>query len=377
MERNPFIYGSEVTGEDFWDRERERHDLKRDIMNCQNVVIYSKRRMGKTSLVKEVLRALPEGKFITAYVDLYPTSSVEDFVGRYASAITYSVRGPMDRALLEVKSLLKSFTPSLTLDDDGKPVFTLDFGRRAKEYLLLEEVLEAFPKYCSKKNKHGVFVLDEFQQIGVYDKDHKLEATLRSHFQTHNDVAYIFLGSKKHLLMDIFSGPKRPFYHSSKMFPLGEMEEDIMMKCVEKGFVKTGCRISSDDAQYLVRLAENHPYYTQRLAHSVWDLMTGGKCVVDRKAIDAAFETIIHESSDYFYSLCELLTPHQLNALKVASHIREGEKIFSKDFLKKYNWQKDSLKQALDSLVEKDMLSREEGTYKIDDIFFRKWLASN
>lgn len=374
MKRNPFIYGVEASGDAFWDREDERRELKRDVGNCQNVVIFSKRRLGKTSLVKEVLRSLSEREFITAYVDLYPTTSVEDFASRYATAVAHAVRGPVDKALIEIKNLLRSFTPALTVDDEGKPVFTLDFGRKAKEDVLLEEVLEAFPKYCREKNKTGVCVLDEFQQIASYDKKHKLEATLRSHFQTHQNVAYIFLGSKKHLLTDIFSLPNRPFYHSSKMLPLGDMDRKIMMSCIEERFKKTGCKISSEDAGLIIQLSEGHIYYAQRLAHSVWNAIVIKDQIVNSEIIENAFKLIIRENSDYFRSLCDLLTPHQLGALKVAAHLKRGDKIFSNDFLKKHNWQKDSLKQALDALVEKDMLSREEGIYKIDDVFFRNWL---
>ncbi|MFH1654025.1 MAG: ATP-binding protein [Pseudomonadota bacterium] len=377
MCRNPFVYGIEVSGDSFWGREKEKQKLKKDILNSQNVVIYSKRRMGKTSLVKEVLNNLPKGKFVTSYLDLYPSNSIEDFISCYANSVTQAIVGPFDKIILEIKSLFKSFTPSFTVNDDGKPMFNLDFGRETKENILLDEVIEAFPEHCRKRDKQGVFVIDEFQQIGIYDKDHKLEALLRSHFQTHRDVAYIFLGSKKHLLTDIFSMPNRPFYHSTKMFPLGEIEYQTTLNCVMDRFKKTGCKINQEHAEHLIKISKNHPYYTQRLAHTVWNLLVERDKTVNDKIIDDAFIEIKRESSDYFRSLCELLTSHQLKALKTAAHIEENDKIFSKDFLSKHNWQKDSLKQVLDTLVEKDMLSREEHTYMIDDIFFHKWLLEN
>lgn len=374
MERNPFSYSGEVSGDDFWDREEERRELRRDVNDSQKVVIFSKRRMGKTSLVKEVMRTLPDRKFITVYADLYPTSSVEDFISRLISAISRSIGGSLDKAISDIRSILRSFTPIATIDDDGKPVFTFDFGRKVKPETLLEEALEAFPAYCKKKGRQGVLALDEFQQIIAYDKDHKLEAVLRSHFQTHKDVAYIFLGSKKHMMADIFSAPNRPFYHSAKMFPLGDIDRDISIECVEERFKKTGCKISRDDTEHLISLSENHIYYTQRLAHAVWNIAIANGRKVTKENIMAAFGNVIRENSDYFRSLCELLTAHQLSALRVAAHLTGNEKVFSKDFLAVHNWQKDSLKQVLDSLVEKEMLSRDNGVYKVDDIFFREWL---
>lgn len=377
MRKNPFLYAGEVSGENFWDRESERKELQRDILDCQKVVLYSKRRMGKTSLIKEVLRNLSENKFIAIYIDLYPTNSVDDFINRYTSGISQAVRGPIDKTIMEIKALFKSFTPVLTVDDDGKPVFTIDFGRKAKKETLLDEALEALPAYCSKKGKQGVVIFDEFQQIASYDNKYKLEATLRSHFQTHNNVSYIFLGSKKHLLMEIFSSVNRPFYHSAKMFPLADIDSKIMVDCVTDRFKKTGCKIDPKAAEYLIHSADNNIYYTQRLAHSTWNIATMGNSIITEEKINNAFGAIVLENADYFRSMSELLTSHQLGALKIAASIKEGDKIFSKDFLKDHSWQKDSLKLALDALVDKDIVSREEGAYKIDDVFLRKWLVSD
>ena len=86
MAQNPFTYGGEVSGDSFWDREKERRELKQDITDCQKVVLYSKRRMGKTSLVKDVLSNLAESGFVKAYVDLYPTGSVENFISRFGNS---------------------------------------------------------------------------------------------------------------------------------------------------------------------------------------------------------------------------------------------------------------------------------------------------
>lgn len=377
MIHNPFIFGSEVSGKNFWDREKERRDLKRDLTNGQRVVLYSKRRMGKTSLVKEVMRSLPETQFIKAYVDLYPTDSVASFIMRIGMAMSQAVTGPLDKVMMEIKSILRSFTPAMTIDDEGKPVLTVDFGRRTKTETLLEEVLDAFPAYCRKKGKRGIFVLDEFQQIATYDKDHKLEAVMRSHFQTHDNVSYVFLGSKKHLLMEIFSSPSRPFYHSSKMFPLTDIDKEILTDCVAENFKKTGIKISRSDAEHIVSTADGNVFYAQKLSHATWNLASEGNRNVDRGVIESAFKAVVTEGRDYFYSLCGLLTPHQLSALKVAAHLAEGDKIFSKAFLQDHNWQKDSLKQALDALEDKDLISREDGRYMVEDVFFRDWLVSN
>lgn len=176
--------------------------------------------------------------------------------------------------------------------------------------------------------------------------------------------------------MEIFSSPNRPFYHSSKMFPLADIERGVLVKCVEENFRKTGQNITNDIAEYLVEEAGGNVFYVQKLANVTWSIARDGKSEVSKEMIDEAFKKVMAESLDYFYSLCELLTHHQLGALRVAAHLKDGEKIFSKVFLKNHSWQRDSLKQAVDALVDKELVSYENGVYKIEDVFFRKWLVS-
>ena len=55
--KNPFVYGKEVFGDNFCNRKSEINELCRDVVNSQNVIIFSQRRSGGTSLIKEVFRS--------------------------------------------------------------------------------------------------------------------------------------------------------------------------------------------------------------------------------------------------------------------------------------------------------------------------------
>jgi len=78
--QNPFVYGKEVSRENFCNRLSEIKELLRDISNSQNVIIFSQRRFGKTSLIKRVFDDLDLSQIIPIYVDLYPVLSEEDFI---------------------------------------------------------------------------------------------------------------------------------------------------------------------------------------------------------------------------------------------------------------------------------------------------------
>jgi len=70
--KNPFVYGETVSGDNFCDRVLEIKELIADIKNGQNVIIFSPRRYGKTSLIKQVLRKVKVQGILTFYIDLYP-----------------------------------------------------------------------------------------------------------------------------------------------------------------------------------------------------------------------------------------------------------------------------------------------------------------
>ena len=69
---NPFSYSEYVTGEAFCNRGAEQKDLIYYAQNSQNVLTYSHRRMGKTSLVHQVIRRLKKAKpkVNSVYIDL-------------------------------------------------------------------------------------------------------------------------------------------------------------------------------------------------------------------------------------------------------------------------------------------------------------------
>ena len=72
---NPFSYSDYVTGDAFCNRATEQKDLIYYAQNSQNVLIYSHRRMGKTSLLHQVIHRLKKArpKVNSVYIDLYGT----------------------------------------------------------------------------------------------------------------------------------------------------------------------------------------------------------------------------------------------------------------------------------------------------------------
>lgn len=136
--KNPFIYGEEVSGKAFCDRRDEIKELLRDIENGQNVIIFSPRRYGKTSLIKEVPKKAKTKGILTFYVDLYPAITKEKFIEVYAKGISRSLTGTKENILRKIRNLLPRLVPKIVIKGEGLPDFEFDFDRRNMEPLLVD-----------------------------------------------------------------------------------------------------------------------------------------------------------------------------------------------------------------------------------------------
>jgi uncharacterized protein len=370
---NPFVYGKEVSGKNFCNRKNEIQELYRDIVNSQNVIIFSQRRFGKTSLIKKVFEKCKKDKIITIYVDLYPMLSEEDFISIYARAITKEVVGNIKSRIKDAANLFKRIKPSFTLDSTGKVVYRFDVSPM-DVVTSLEDVLESVNRAAISKKKKIAVCFDEFQQIGVFKID-KLEKMMRSSFQSHKNVSYIFMGSKKHLIFDIFNNPNRPFYRSAKPFPLEKMGKKELFKFIKQRFFLINKDIEDDLIDKIIDMCESHPYYVQYLCHIVWEksVSTGN---INYDILDESMNLLLNRESSAYEATWSLLTTRQKQVLIALSKSMPDEKLFSAQFLQKHRiGVASTVQRTLKSLVEKDIVDKEKDEYSIIDVFFKKWLA--
>ncbi len=220
---NPFSYGGIVGNGAFCNRARELGDLTETMKSAGRCFVYAERRMGKTSLILRALGKLPKKHFVPVYVDLWPTDGSAAFSAAVAKAMSSAAETTSQRLLEIGRSLFGRLRPSVSLDDSGHPKIDFGIDGRAVSKSDLIEVLDAPRKLADKTGKIVVMVFDEFQQILDYEDD-LTERQIRSSIQHHKNVAYIFLGSRKHLLQSIFLDESRPLYRSAMHYPIGPIE---------------------------------------------------------------------------------------------------------------------------------------------------------
>ena len=373
---NPFVYGKVFRGKYFADREAEIAELKNDIASSQNVIVFSPRRYGKTSLILEVLDRVKVDGLLTCYIDLFKVTSQETFIAAYAREVARLQGGRIQTMLKNIRDLLPRLVPKVVMKGEKVDLeVEFEFDPRADKTPLFDDLFEAVATMSLQMGKKAVVVFDEFQEITGWDVKGQIERQLRTHFQMHESVSYIFMGSKRHLMQELFRNKNRPFYRFGKHFPLGKIPKDEFAEFIQRRFEETGYQTDRDAIREILHVADDHPYYTQLLCHILWDRKRQEK-VIAKEDIYLAVQEVFMREAHAFHDIWDML-PLKSRQLLVALAKEDSPQVrpFSSGFLQKHNLgSASSVQRAITRLLEEEVLEKTNGGYQFTDVFFKRWL---
>ncbi|MEA2081433.1 MAG: hypothetical protein U9O97_01645 [Elusimicrobiota bacterium] len=267
--------------------------------------------------------------------------------------------------------MLPGIIPKIVIAGAGEWKFEFEFDRIKKITPILDDLLTAVSSKADREKKKAVVVFDEFQEITNYGDD-EIERKMRSVFQSHNNVSYIFMGSKRHMMNELFNNSNRPFYRSGKHFPLGKIEKTEFKTFIEKWLKSGKYQCEEGVIEHILDVTESHPYYTQMLCHIIWEEARNYK--IDKKTVELSVEKLFAREADAFFSVWESLSNGQ-SKLLLALARDETSEIYGSKFIKRYNISSpSSVQKAVKALTEKEIIIKEDGIYKISDIFLKEWL---
>ena len=289
--KNPFRYGRRVSGSSFFDRAKIKRDIRNVLDGGNNVLLYGPRRYGKSSLVGEVLSALRADGCPCTELNMMDVASLDDFIARYARCI-YRELAPVSGALNTVAGLFRRLSPSVGLDDEGKPELRLAFSPRHATVDDLREVLQLPERLCGRSGR-AVVAIDEFQEVSELGLSGQFERTMRSVIERQERVSYVFLGSKTHLLERMFSAKSHPFYNSAQKFLLPRPPAEESAAFLVSRFASSGIALDSDLAADMVRRVDNVPYYLQAFGSWTFNAVCErGARRISKADVNAGFESL-------------------------------------------------------------------------------------
>jgi len=372
--KNPFTI-IKAHGETFCNRQAEKEELRRYIENGQNVLLYAKRRYGKSSLVKETLSEFADRKdMITISLEIFKVSNSNDLVRVFATEIADTIsKKAVDKlsAIEKLKSFLSRVNLQVGVSQDGF-TFSVKLDPAAPFTALFDDVLAALYSYVTAHNLRVLIALDEFQEITELPDSKYIEGAIRQYMQENPRVNYIFVGSKRRILLDMFSGKSRPFYKSVFTMTLGEIGAEHFVPFIRSKFEATGKVCSEEMALKIFNAARAYPYYVQRLSYIVWELVDS---TVTAEDVDQAFKHMLDMEAADYESIWEGLTISQKTLIKALAE-NPTAMPYSKAFLLPSGLAQSSAQKAMKGLLSKDVIEKDSGVFKLTDPIFGQWLVT-
>jgi hypothetical protein len=369
---NPFPVIGYERPEYFCDREKEVQFLLRSIENKRNSTLFANRKIGKTGLIQHLFHLLSKKKNTAViYLDILGTSNLKEFVTAFAGSVIGKLDAKAIRLAQKATKIISLLRPKISYDTlTGEPEIVIDIATEKEAIHTLEEVFK-YLKERSKKMKI-VIAIDEFQQVLEYPEKNP-EALLRSKIQLLPSVSFIFSGSQKHLLMEMFADARRPFYQSTDLLELNKIPVAVYAAFIKQQFKKGEKKISDADILFIQEWTRNVTFYVQSVCNR---LFYRSEKNLSNELIKEVLYELIQEREASFFNYRSLLAQQQWNLL-VAIAKEDGVREPSGfDFIHRHKLgANSSVRTALKALLERELVIREGEKYFVYDVFFSRWLA--
>lgn len=375
MEINPFLVNGYLSHEYFCNREEETSELIQASTNGNNITLISPRRMGKTGLILHAFEKIKQKrKYTTLYLDIFATRSSAEFIKSLSEAILMKFPEKTTSGQ-KFWNFIKNLRPLISYDPiSGAPQVQINYQTEAEKQQTLRNLFGFLETY----EKPIVVAIDEFQQIREYPETN-MEALLRSEIQHLRNVSFIFCGSKRHMMLDMFSNSKNPFYASTRFLFLSEIKTMHYKPFIKNLFEKNGYSIQNRAIEQILDWTKNHTFYTQSICNKIYSYRLQ-KITTD--SVKKAFREILDQQTPVYLQLRQLLTTAQWNYLIAIAKEDKITHITAQEFLMKYRiGTASNSSRLMKSLVEKELVLEntniEQKEFRIYDVFFLHWLKNN
>jgi hypothetical protein len=380
---NPFLFGKIVTGKHFCNREKEQQLIADNLLGGQSIVVISPRRIGKSSLLAVVSSKLEKEGMACGRIDFFALNSIGKILGetvRACARMMLKQETNLNKFLSVAADVFKRTRIAIEPTPDGnvsiKPEVTLPADIRTS----LSEAILGLDRVLGKKNRKGLLVFDEFQEITHVDRagPDSLEAEFRTVVQSARHLSFAFLGSQASLLSEMFTARQRPFFQAAKIVELGTVDDKSLKSYIRRRFRSAGINISNING--ILRVVEGHPDYTQRFCSHLHDMIVASGKPAQTVPLD---DSLIRQGLETMIEGCELIfipewQTYPLRQRQVLSLIAEKGPLrrVAAIELAEYEMTHTSFNTALKQLLRKGALRQDENrNYCLVDPIFRRWIA--
>jgi len=371
--KSPFTFGKIAEGRSFADRAFETKRLVLNFHDNVNTILISPRRWGKSSLVSKAAATFARDKKNKAVmIDLFNVRDETQFYSYFAKKVIQSTSSKPKEWMDIAAQFLKRLSPKVSFPVDMVNDFEITFELKDKAEDF-EDILNLPEKIASAKKINIAVCIDEFQNIANFDHPLLLQKRLRSSWQKHKETVYCLYGSQTHMMTTLFERKNMPFYKFGDVMYLGKIDSSYLVEYIETQFSDSGKKIDPGIAEKIVNSVECQPYYTQQLAHIVWN-NTG--ITSTNEIFERSLDELIEQNAPLYIKDTETLSNTQVNFLKLLIESQRKD-FFSKELIQEYNLgTPGNVTKIRSALINKEIIHLVNSKYELVDPVFRLWLKN-
>lgn len=367
---NPFVTKGYVSAKYFCDREIESQRLLRELENGNDIALVATRKIGKSGLIAHCFDTFGlEKDYNLFFIDFYATGTLREMIYMMSRSIVNTLAPKGTMWLQRFSAAVRSLSLVMTTDLAGIPKLNLQLGDLREPYVTLEEIFD----YLEHSEKPNIVAIDEFQQIGKYPEKN-VEALLRTYVQNCHNTKFIFAGSQRHLMGEIFTSATHPFYQSASVMHLGPIDKEKYRKFACDLFAEANKTLNPKVIDELYNRFEGVTWYMQKTLNTMFGLPCESR-EYDLNKMEEAIQSII-DTNDFTYAEKMFQLPEKQKELLLAIN-RDGKatKITSVNFVKRHKmYSTSTVQSACNGLLDKELITEENGVYSVYDKFFDIWL---
>ncbi len=365
-----FPVGGPVTEKDIVDREDFIVSVQTRLADGQSIMLAGPRRIGKTSIAYEVLRRLKEQEFYTASVDFFRLSNKREFAVSLINACLENRTG-IRKTLEALKDRAKTIAGLARLTVKFQDLeFSLNLLQdNADENALLEYAMGLADALAGRDGKSMVVLFDEFQDASRVAGDSDIYKKMRSYFQNHQNISYLFLGSKEGMMNTLFGNRKEAFYRFAVVLPIPPIPEDSWLEYIAKKFAEQHIKADDRVIEEILRKTGGHPQDTMLVCSEIY------YAVLEAEEKNVTLEYVQLGHSRALLTLTQVYNEildeigQRTHARNVLKRIATGNRIYIQEDNPNEN------KRALDYLATKAIVEKcGRGSYKFIEPMFQEYI---
>ena len=368
---NPFVTNGYAGEHYFCDRVEETRQLIDLLTNGNNVALISPRRLGKTDLIRHCFdQPIVKDNYYTFLIDIYATSSLQDFVNVLGRSIIDALRPFGKKVLQRFIDVVASLRPDISFDVFGQPSLGVSMGSIDKPEASIDEIF----RFLENADRPCLVAIDEFQQIASYNDGANVEAMLRTYIQRCRNANFVFAGSQRHLMDNMFTSPSRPFYQSVTLMNLQPLDSGVYRDFAVGLFNEAGKVLLPEVVDQVYRDFSGVTAYMQRLMNVLFMRTQQGETCT-REMIDGAISYTLDMANDTYEALLRQMPEKQRNVFIAIAIEGEVTNVTSGAFARKYHLPSaSSVNSAVKGLLAKDLITLGKNGYHAYDKLFALWV---